>query len=146
MDNLFVCSPRQARSFIVQILEAGLVPYVESSPGCGKSTIMASIAKDFGLKMIDHRLSTSEPTDLSGLPHFTKDGEAAFAPFAELFPLEHTPLVAGTNGWMLFLDEFPAARKETQAAAYKLILDHMVGQHYLHERCVITAAGNRRND
>lgn len=146
MDNLFVCSPRQARSFIIQILEAGLVPYVESSPGCGKSTIMASIAKDFGLKMIDHRLSTSEPTDLSGLPHFTENGEAAFAPFAELFPLTDTPLVPGTNGWMLFLDEFPSARKETQAAAYKLILDHMVGQHHLHERCVITAAGNRRND
>lgn len=146
MSNLFTVTPRQAKTFITQILQAGLVPYVESSPGCGKSSIMKQIAKDFNLALIDHRLSTSEPTELSGLPHFNGKGEAVFAPFTELFPLTHTPLVPGTVGTMLFFDELPAARKETQAACFKLILDRMVGQHKLHDNCVITAAGNRRND
>jgi hypothetical protein len=106
---------------------------------------MRSIAAELGLELIDHRLSTSEPTDLSGLPQFV-DGKARFAPFDELFPIQGTPLPKGKNGWMVFLDEFNSAKKDTQAASYKLILDKMVGQHRLHEKVVICAAGNLDTD
>jgi hypothetical protein len=125
---------------------AGLVPYVHSSPGMGKSAIMASLAKELDLKLIDHRLSTSAPEDLSGLPRFREDGTAEFAPFADLFPLTTTAMPEDKQGWMLFLDEFPSASKSVQAAAYKLILDKMVGQHKLHENLCITAAGNLMTD
>ena len=47
---------------------------------------------------------------------------------------------------MLFLDEFSSASREVQAAAYKLLLDRMVGQHHLHDRVAMVAAGNRRSD
>lgn len=50
------------------------------------------------------------------------------------------------QGWMLFLDEITSAKRDTIAAAYKLILDRMTGQRRLHERCVITAAGNLITD
>jgi hypothetical protein len=49
-------------------------------------------------------------------------------------------------GWMLFLDEFGSASKETQAAAYKLVLDRMTGQKRLHERVALAAAGNLASD
>jgi hypothetical protein len=49
-------------------------------------------------------------------------------------------------GWLLFLDEFPAAPPAVQAAAYKLVLDGQVGKHDLHEMVQIVAAGNRVED
>lgn len=144
--NLYRCSPRQLRTFISDCLQAGLVPFVQSSPGVGKSSIMKLVAKDHGLQVIDHRLSTSAPEDLSGLPRFNENGQATFAPFADLFPLAQTAVPRAKEGWMLFLDEFNSASKSVQAAAYKLILDRMVGQHHLHERCVVSAAGNLATD
>lgn len=152
MTDLYRCTPRQVRGFIKDCLYAGLVPFVQSSPGMGKSSIMRSVADELKLKMIDHRLSTSAPEDLSGLPRFDEHGRAMFTPFADLFPLENTLLpgeLAGEpthQGWMLFLDEFNSASKSVQAASYKLILDRMTGQHKLHERCVVTAAGNLATD
>lgn len=145
VTNLYRSSPRQIKSHILDCLYAGLVPFVRSSPGMGKSAIFKQTAKDLELHMIDHRLSTSEPTDLTGLPQF-QNGRARFAPFEELFPVEGTPLIDGTQGWMVFLDEFNSATKAVQAASYKLILDRMVGQHKLHDNVVLCAAGNLDTD
>lgn len=145
VNSLYTCTPRQTRGFIKDILLAGLVPFVRASPGTGKSSIFKSVADEFNLWMIDHRLSTSEPTDLSGLPK--QDGDFAyFTPFAELFPVESTPIPAGKDGWLVFLDEFNSANKQVQAASYKLILDRMTGQYPLHERVVIGMAGNLDTD
>ena len=154
-SNLYRCSPRRTKKFAMDCLYAGLVPYVQSSPGMGKSAIMRAIAKELNLFLIDHRLSTSPPEDLSGLPYF-KDGKAYFAPFGELFPVKGTELpkkyddagnvIGQYDGWLVFLDEFPSAKKDTQAAAYKLILDKMVGQHDLHELVLLAAAGNLATD
>ena len=144
--NVYRCTPRQTRKFITRCLYANVVPFVQSSPGMGKSSIVHSISDELNLHLIDHRLSTSAPEDLSGLPRFTADGFAEFAPFADLFPLESTPLPEGKDGWLLFLDEFNSASKSVQAAAYKLILDRKVGQHKLHERVAVVCAGNLASD
>jgi hypothetical protein len=145
MDTLYKCTPRQVREFVLDILYAGLVPFIQSSPGTGKSSIVKGVSTETSLWMIDHRLSTSTSEDLTGLPHF-KDGMACFAPFADLFPIEGTPVPDGMEGWLLFLDEANSATKMVQAAAYKLILDRMVGQHKLHERVAIVMAGNLSTD
>lgn len=151
VNNLYRVPPRKARTYVERCLKVGLVPFLQSSPGIGKSSIMKAIADFFNLKLIDHRLSTSPPEDMSGLPAF-KDGYAYFAPFAELFPVEGATLPINPStglqydGWLIFLDEFNSARKETQAAAYKLILDKMVGQHKLHESVAIACAGNLSTD
>ena len=146
MNHTYKCTPRQVRKFILDCLYAGLVPFVQSSPGMGKSSIVRSIAEEGSLLMIDHRLSTSEPTDMTGLPHFNQYGFAEFAPFAGLFPVEGMELPAGKNGWLVFLDEFNAAPRTVQAAAYKLVLDRMVGQHRLHKNVALVAAGNLATD
>ncbi len=144
VQDIYSCTPRQARSAIVDCIQAGLVPFVKSSPGIGKSTIMRSINDQFNLHMIDHRASTSAPEDLSGLPRFV-DGQATFAPF-DIFPIVGTPIPKGKDGWMIFLDEFNSAPNSVQAACYKLILDKAVGQHKLHPNVCITAAGNLSTD
>ena len=121
---------------------------VVSSPGIGKSALVKAIAQDFHLQLIDERLSTRSPVDLSGMPDFVGEGrkrQAQFTPF-NVFPTEDTELPKGKDGWLLFLDEFNSATKATQAAAYKLILDRMVGLHRLHPNVAIVAAGNLMTD
>lgn len=145
IDSLTVCNTRQARKFLVRTLQAGNVPFLTSSPGMGKSALIRSIAEEFGMKLIDHRLSTSAPEDMSGLP-FRKDDRAEFIPFADLFPIEGDKVPEGYNGWLLFLDEFNSAKKEVVAAAYKLILDRMTGQKNLHPSVMIVCAGNKATD
>lgn len=144
VNNIYKCTPDQTWDYIVRCIVNGLVPFVQSSPGCGKSSIVKQIADKFNAQLIDVRLSTCDPTDLTGLPHF-KDNIAEFAPF-NLFPIESTPIPKGKSGWILFLDEFNSASKAVQAAAYKLILDRMVGINNLHPNCAIVCAGNLSTD
>lgn len=145
LDNINVVTLRRAKEMVMHILAAGLVPNIEGPPGCGKSAIIRQLAKAEDLTMIDHRMSTSVPEDMSGLPQFTPDGFARFAPFKDIFPLANVAKKTG-NGWILFLDEFNSADRQMQAAAYKLILDKMVGQHPLHPDCHMVMAGNRKQD
>lgn len=142
--SAFKCTPRQARGHMIEILQAGLVPFLRSSPGMGKSAIVRSIAEEYGMELLDIRLSTCAPEDLTGLPHF-ENGIAKFMPF-DMFPVEGTPVPAGKNGWIIFLDEFNSASKSVQAAAYKLVLDRMVGLRKLHDQVMIVAAGNLDTD
>lgn len=148
-QNIYKMKPRQVRAAVIDCVQAGLVPFVQSSPGMGKSTIVRSIANEYGLKVIDHRVSTSSPVDFSGLPDFYTDEDgirrAGFTPF-DIFPVAGTKVPKGYDGWMMFLDEFNSGQKNVQAAAYKLILDRMNGQYPLHDKVVMALAGNLATD
>jgi hypothetical protein len=147
--TMFKMTPKQTRKSIVECMEVGLVPFVTSSPGLGKSSIVKQIAKDFNLELIDLRLSQCAPEDLQGLPMKEIDGQGVprskFIPF-DTFPLARDPLPDGKEGWVLFLDEFNSAMKSVQAAAYKLVLDRLVGNHPLHPNVFVVCAGNLATD
>jgi hypothetical protein len=64
----------------------------------------------------------------------------------ETFPIEGDPVPEGYNGWLLFLDEFNSATQGVQAAAYKLVLDRMVGVKHLHKNVAVMCAGNLDTD
>ena len=134
----------QAADLITVALKAKLVPMIHGSPAIGKSSIVKQIAQQFGLKLIDLRLSQCDPTDLLGLPTFT-NGRAGYAPM-NTFPIEGDEIPRGYSGWLLFLDEFNSAPMSVQAAAYKLVLDRMVGIHHLHKNVAIVCAGNLESD
>jgi hypothetical protein len=136
----------QATSMVTDFIKAGIVPMVHGSPGIGKSQIVAQIAKEYGLKMIDLRLSQCDPTDLAGFPQIdVARQKAGYLPM-DTFPLEGETPPTGYNGWLLFFDEANSAPKAVQAAAYKVILDRMIGQRHLHKNCALVAAGNLETD
>lgn len=168
-------SPKELREELKVCLKAKRVPYVRSSPGMGKSAIVAALAKDAGLLLIDMRLAQCTPEDLQGFPMREGD-KAKFVPF-DTFPLkgEELPIMydeltgdmlqvpnkdydaatmapekalkpARYNGWLLLLDELSSANKSVQAAAYKLILDRQVGNNDLHEQVFMVACGNLITD
>lgn len=150
LSAMIALRPRDVATNVVRAIKHKLVPVVRSSPGIGKSDIIRQIARQYNLKVIDMRLAQMDPTDLNGLPRFTEEGFAVYAPFV-YFPLEGAD--PGLNdegqpyrGWIIFFDEITSAPKQIQAAAYKIILDRMIGQHCLHENVVMAAAGNLETD
>jgi hypothetical protein len=134
----------QAIRLISTYLEAKLVPMVHGSPGIGKSDIVKQIAANYNLKVIDLRLSQCDPTDLMGFPTIRGD-KSGYIPM-DTFPIEGDPIPDGYSGWLVFLDEFNSGAPAVQAAAYKLILDKMVGQYHLHKKVAIVCAGNLETD
>jgi len=134
-------SVKQAKDFIVRCLMAGITPMLSGHPGIGKSGIIKQIAEHYGWHVIDVRLSTFDPCDLNGFPK-VGDNIAEFIPM-DTFPLAGRDKIPdGCKGWLIFLDEFNSAPKAVEAAAYKLILDRMVGNHQLHSNALVVAAGN----
>lgn len=143
MSNLDF-KPSELKNEIVDLLVRDLVPFVTSGPGLGKSAIAAQIAEEFGLELIDIRLSQCTPEDLMGLPMRVGD-RAQFVPF-DVFPDEDTELPEGKDGFLIFLDEFNSAPRGVLAAAYKIVYDRVVGMKKLHPKTKILLAGNREED
>lgn len=137
-------SHKQIKKAIQISLKANTVPFLQSSPAMGKSSLVAEIAKENNLKLIDLRLAQLQPYDLAGLPSVQGD-KATYLPM-DIFPLESDSIPEGYEGWLLFLDEFNSADKYTLAACYKLILDRAVGNHALHKKVRIVCAGNLTSD
>ena len=141
---MFEVNADELKEALIRDFKIGLTPMVASSPGMGKSDIIRDIAKLFSLKVIDFRVSQCEPVDMQGYPGVV-NGRMTFH-IPEYFPIEGDIIPTGYDGWLLFLDEFKSGNKQTEAAAYKLILDREVYKHKLHPRCLIAAAGNLTTD
>ncbi len=134
----------QSKDAVIKCLKAGVVPFLHSSPGIGKSSLYRQIAKEKNLKVIDWRGAGADPTDLNGFP--TLDGKFAdYKPFKN-FPTTDAEIPAGYKGFLLILDELTSAPRSVQAACYKLILDRQVGNHDIHPSVAIVAAGNLDTD
>jgi hypothetical protein len=168
-STITTVSVGQAKPMVATAMKCGLTAMLHGSPAIGKSSIIHQLAADHDVKVIDLRLSQCDPTDLLGFPSIdpvTK--KAGYAPM-DTFPIagdelpikydvDNKPIMiddpdnpgqkipARYRGWILFLDELTSAPPAVQAAAYKLILDRMVGQHKLHRNVAIVGAGNLEGD
>jgi len=109
-------------------------------PGVGKSQMVAQVAANHGVPVIDIRLSQMEPSDLRGIP-FRVEDEVIWAVPA-ILPNERRHGSAG----ILFLDEITSAPPSVSAAAYQLILDRRLGEYKIPDHWAIFAAGNRQGD
>ena len=64
----------------------------------------------------------------------------------DTFPIEGDAIPKGYSGWLILFDELTSAVPALQAAAYKILLDRMVGLHKLHKNVALMAAGNLETD
>lgn len=129
---------------IIAIMKGKRVPFLQGSPGIGKSDIVKAVANFYKLKVIDIRLSQVEPTELLGFP-FLDGSKCDYKPL-KYFPLQGEPVPQGYNGWLLFFDELNSAGRDVQAAAYRILLDREVGNNVLNDNCYMVAAGNLSTD
>ena len=109
-------------------------------PGVGKSQMVAQVAANHGVNLIDIRLSQMEPSDLRGIP-FRSENAVEWAVPSMLPNAERH----GGQG-ILFLDEITSAPPSVSAAAYQLILDRKLGEYEVPDGWAIIAAGNRQGD
>lgn len=136
----------QAKTSVMRILKAGLVPNLLSSPGLGKSALIREIAKENNLKLIDCRLSQLDATGLLGFPTINPERTRSnYAP-PEYFPLEGDIIPSGYSGYLLFFDEMNSAPQSVQIAAYQIILDRAIGTHNIHKNVAMVCAGNLMTD
>jgi len=110
--------------------------FIGGGPGIGKSSIVAQVAAQHGLAVIDLRLGQIPPSDLRGLPYV----DAGISRYArpEFLPED--------GAGILFLDELSNAVPSVQGLAQQLLLEREIGEHTLGADWFIWAAGNRRED
>ncbi|UYE90246.1 ATP-binding protein [Alteromonas phage vB_AemP_PT15-A5] len=147
MSSLPKVNFKQCKDLAIIGLKAKKCPMLHSSPGIGKSAMARQIAEELNLQLIDVRLSTIDPTDLTGFLVPDKEKKRADYYPPAIFPLKGVDEIpVGKRGWLLFLDEVTSAVPAMQAAAYRLILDKQIGEHDLHPRVLTMAAGNLATD
>lgn len=131
-------TPRELQGYLSRLVQHGLKLSVMlwGPPGIGKSSIVAQLAHENGLALVDVRLSQLAPTDLRGLP-------VAEGGLARWFPPEFLPR---SGSGVLLLDELNMAPPMMQGIAQQLILDRRVGSYEVPEGWFIWAAGNRKED
>lgn len=112
--------------------------FIHGAPGIGKSYIVADLAKEADLPLIDVRLSQLDAVDLRGIPTVSDDQTLWMPPV-------FLPRDKESKG-ILFLDELNSAPPSVQASVYQLILDRKIGEYTLPKGWRIICAGNRIND
>ncbi len=127
-------------SLAIAILKSGLsvnVPmFLWGPPGIGKSQIVAQVAAELKLPLIDIRAVLLDPVDLRGVPS-VENGATRWNP----------PNFLPTEGeGLLFLDELSQAPESVQSSLLQLVLDRRLGEYTMPEGWRILAAGNRVTD
>jgi len=143
-SNEITVTLRNASKLIAPILadENSHAPiYLHSSPGIGKSSLVAQICEEHSLGMVDLRLAMLEPSDIGGIPYVVQEsGEMRFST-PSWFPED-----PDSKG-IIFLDELSNANVSTQHAAYRLVLDRTIQNgRKLPPGWKIVAAGNLKSD
>jgi len=128
----------KAKDMVAFAVEEKIPIMLWGPPGIGKSSIVAEIAKENKLELIDVRLAQLEPMDLRGFlaPNHDTHKSEWFQP--DLLPTE--------GKGILFLDEIDKAPTAVKNAALQLILDRKLGKYTMPEGWAIVCAGNREED
>jgi hypothetical protein len=134
-------TPSQLTKVLKDCHSAGLRPFIQGSPGVGKSAIVAEYARSIGSEFIDARLAYYAPQDVQGFPylHTGEEGEKTMKFSKPAFwPKTATPVIA--------LEEFNCATRAVQNVALQLLNDNRVGEHELPKDAFVCLLGNRAQD
>lgn len=77
----------EATPLVEVTLKAGLVPFLKSAPGIGKSSLAKQIAERNNWLFMGRYVATYDPTDFNGLPFKADNNRTGFLP-PNQFPLE----------------------------------------------------------
>ena len=161
MSNLSI-TPKNAITAIKHCVSASLIPFITSSPGVGKSSLVLQAAKEIakeeglefyrfngnsmhdmkqleeGFGFIDMRANMMTTMDLYGLPTFTDDKQSYMFARPDMIP-EH-------GQGIIFVDELPQATPSTMGGFSEAFLEHRISKHVIPNGWKFIVAGNRQKD
>lgn len=118
-----------------------VTPFIQGKPGVGKSQIVAQVAQELGLEVIDYRLSLIDNTDLKGIPHVDGNSKFSYWGAPEDLPLASNPKFKGRKG-ILFLDEINRGASDVIQSCFQLVYDFKIGETRLADGWYLISAGN----
>lgn len=155
-------TPKSATIAIKHCIKHDIIPYLTSSPGVGKSSVVLQAAQQLaqeakktfyrfdgnsmhtaeqinkGYGFIDMRANMLTTMDLYGLPTFTDDKQAYMFARPDMIPIE--------GQGVIFVDELPQASPSTMGGFSEAFLDHRIGKHVIPKDWNFAVAGNRQKD
>lgn len=135
-------NPSGVKKAVKRAIQANRAVFVWGPPGVGKSDVIASVAKELDMGLIDLRVILLDPVDLRGLPTVDQTTKMTSWAVPDFLPTVERD---GERG-ILFMDELTSAPPSVQAACYQLVLDRKLGDYELPPGWNIVAAGNRQED
>jgi len=129
-DALDVCVPARRPVFI------------NGAPGCGKTQLSEKYFHDRGYQVITESAVHYDPVDIKGTPWPDRENNVT-----RWFPPELILKVRNNGGKVaVFWDDLPTAPPLVQAALYRFMLEHKIGEERLPDSVYVFAAGNRMID
>lgn len=123
---------------------------VLSSPGAGKSALMAQLAEDTQSLLVDLRLILCEPTDVGGFPvprdYVDSEGQRKGGSYVEWADPDWYIGLDSDVRAILLLEELPQAMNATQNIASQIIYDRAVRGKKLGPNVRVFATGNFASD
>lgn len=156
-------TPKSAIQAIIHCVKTGeIIPFLTSSPGVGKSSVVLQAAQDMAKEtkkefyifngnsmhpqdyvekefgFIDLRANMMTTMDLYGLPTFTDDKQAYMFARPDMIPMHGQGII--------FVDELPQASPSTMGGFSEAFLEHRIGKHIIPKGWKFAVAGNRQKD
>ena len=137
--------PSELSDILTCLVQAKEPVMVWGPPGLGKSDIARQVAERLNYQYVDVRPLIMERVDLMGLPYLIDVPEAATKRTMWGAP-NFLPAETSEAGYLINLDELPAAKPDMMTALYQLVLDRQVGEYRLPPNAAVIACGNRVTD
>lgn len=139
--------PSEFKQLIKVLVNAGgarRAVMVESSPGIGKTQIVAQVASELGIGFKAIHAPLLQPEDY-GMPviHGAKKDALKFVVSADKFPLEGSDC---PESGIFLIDELPQADASAQKILANLVQEREIHGHSLKKGWYIVATGNRQSD
>lgn len=133
---------------VAKVLPPNKSVLLRGSTGIGKSFVVKTLAKEFGVEMIDVRGSTMSEGDVAGYP----DLEGMKKTGIMTFCMPSWFMAACKRPVVLFLDEFNRATPQVMQSFFQIVLDRELGNdengrpYKLHPETRVYAAINAGNE
>jgi len=126
----------EAKASVKLALHTKSIPFLLSATSQGKSTMMAEVAEEMGMRLVVFNMVSVDPSDLAGIPFPSKDGKTFHFLKDGRIPCEDDE-----EPVLLFLDEVNRCQNSTVNAVFQLLNGHL-GSSKLGPNVKIVMAAN----
>ncbi len=140
---------KDAHGDYVMPLEQQRPVFLLGAPGIGKTAIVAQVARELGLGLVDYSMTHHTRQSAIGLPFITtrsyggRDVEISEYTMSEIIASIHDCIEAtGQREGILFLDEINCVSETLMPMMLRFLQSKMLGNHRVPDGWVVVSAGN----